>query len=553
MPLPFGAAGHLFGTDSIGRDMLARLAYGGRTTLEFTFISNVTSIGLGAVVGVTAGFLRGKAEIVLMRITEIFLSVPTVISGLALASVVGEGVFGVIVVVTALYWAWTARVVFGETLALRRRAFVEAAIAQGVPSATIMRRHIVPHLSSLLLVIAALNGAAVVAIGAGLSYLGAGVQPPTAEWGAMINDGQNALAVRAPRGHRAADLHRAHGARVCSHRRRHRPSRICLAAEIMARYLATRIGLGVLTVFGVVLLTFVLMFVVPGDPARTIAGPRATPQILALVRANLHLNQPVLAQLGDYLVGIVHGDLGVSYVQDQPVAQLIVDRLPATIELGLSGLVLELILGGAFGVWDGMRARRSRILAVVNVGFLSVPAFSLAFVLLLLFGYKLSLFPIDGGTGGTRIVLPALTLGLFGMPYYANVVRDAMQETLAAPYTRTAVAEGLPRRVVLRRHVLRNAFSPALTMAGLDFAILLSGVVFVETVFGWPGIGQLQTQAFYNVDRPVLMGTVVVAAVLVVAGDAGHRPDPHGRRPAHPAGVAMSVVSAPGRARQCPD
>jgi len=107
--------------------------------------------------------------------------------------VLGEGVFGVIVVVTALYWAWTARVVFGETLALRKRPFVEAAVAQGVSSATIMRRHIFPHLSSLLLVIAALNGAAVVAIGAGLSYLGAGVQAPTAEWGAMVNDGQSAL------------------------------------------------------------------------------------------------------------------------------------------------------------------------------------------------------------------------------------------------------------------------------------------------------------------------------------------------------------------------
>ncbi len=284
----------------------------------------------------------------------------------------------------------------------------------------------------------------------------------------------------------------------------------------MARYLAARIGLGILTILGVILLTFLLMFVVPGDPARTIAGPRATPQVLAVVRANLHLNQPVLAQLGHYLTGIVQGDLGVSYVQDEPVASIIVGRLPATIELGLAGLALELLLGGALGVWDGLRTRRSRLLTMVNVGFLSVPTFSLAFIMLLLFGYTLSLFPIDGGTGGTRIVLPALTLGLFGMPYYANVVRDAMQETLAAPYTRTAVAKGLPRRVVIRRHVLRNAFSPALTMAGLDFAILLSGVVFVETVFGWPGIGQLQTQAFYNVDRPVLMGTVVVAAVLVV-------------------------------------
>ena len=284
----------------------------------------------------------------------------------------------------------------------------------------------------------------------------------------------------------------------------------------MARYLATRVALGILTIFLVVLLTFLLMFVVPGDPARTIAGPRATPQVLALVNANLHLNEPVLAQLGHYLTGILHGDLGVSYVQDQPVASIIGARLPATIELGLAGLALELILGGALGVWDGLRAKRSRVLAVVNVGFLSVPAFSLAFVLLLLFGYVVAVFPIDGGTGGDRIVLPALTLGLFGMPYYANVVRDAMQESLSAPYTRTAVAKGLSRRQVLRHHVLRNALSPALTMAGLDFAILLSGVVFVETVFGWPGIGQLQTQAFYNVDRPVLMGTVVVAAVLVV-------------------------------------
>ena len=284
----------------------------------------------------------------------------------------------------------------------------------------------------------------------------------------------------------------------------------------MARYLGTRVALGLITILCVVLLTFILMFVVPGDPARTIAGPRATPQVLALVRSNLHLNQSVLSQLGNYLVGILHGDLGVSYVQDQPVSSLIMGRLPATIALGLAGLFLELVLGGTLGVWDGLRGKRSRVLAVINVGFLSVPAFSLAFLLLLVFGYELNWFPIDGGTGGARIVLPALTLGLFGMPYYANVVRDGMQETLASPYTRTAVAKGLPRSAVLRRHVLRNALSPALTMAGLDFAILLSGVVFVETVFGWPGIGQLQTQAFYNVDRPVLMGTVVVAAVLVV-------------------------------------
>jgi peptide/nickel transport system permease protein len=128
-----------------------------------------------------------------MRVTDMFLSIPTVISGLALAAVFGTGLWGIVIVVTALYWAWTARVVFGETLALRKRTFVEAAVAMGVSGPTVIRRHLLPNLTSLILTIAALNGATVVAIGSGLSYLGAGIQPPTAEWGNMLADGQVAV------------------------------------------------------------------------------------------------------------------------------------------------------------------------------------------------------------------------------------------------------------------------------------------------------------------------------------------------------------------------
>lgn len=193
--LPHGAfsAGHLLGTDLLGRDMLARAAYGGRSTLAIALLANITSVGLGTAVGLLAGFYRGWVEQVGMRLTDIFLSIPTAVSGLALASILGTGLWGIVAVVTALYWAWTARLVFGETLALRGRAFVEAAVVQGVPGRTIVRRHIFPHLSSLLLVIAALNGASVVSIGAGLSYLGAGIQPPTPEWGNMLGDGQSAI------------------------------------------------------------------------------------------------------------------------------------------------------------------------------------------------------------------------------------------------------------------------------------------------------------------------------------------------------------------------
>jgi ABC-type dipeptide/oligopeptide/nickel transport system permease component len=284
----------------------------------------------------------------------------------------------------------------------------------------------------------------------------------------------------------------------------------------VARHLITRVALGLVTVLGVILLTFVLMFLLPGDPARIIAGPRATPETLALVRSNLHLDDGLGTQLWEYVTGILHGDLGVSYVRSEPVATLLGERLPATAVLALSGLLLSVVMGAALGIWDGLRPRRSRLLATVNIGLLSIPTFSLGFALLLIFGYAIPIFPITGGTGAAQLVLPALTLGLFGIPYYANVVRDGMQEVLASSYTRTAVAKGLTRNQVIVRHVLRNALSPVITMVGLDFALYMSGVVFVESVFAWPGIGQLQTQAFGDLDRPVLMGTVVVAAVVVV-------------------------------------
>ena len=185
--------GHLLGTDALGRDLLARATAGARASLEIAFFANVTSVGLGLVVGLVAGFYRGWIEHALMRVTDVFLAVPTVISGLALASILGTNVLGIVVVVTALYWAWTARIVFGETLALRRRTFVEAAIAQGAPGWRVIAGHILPNLLSLILRLAALNGAAVVSVGAGLSYLGAGIQPPTPEWGNMLFEGQSAL------------------------------------------------------------------------------------------------------------------------------------------------------------------------------------------------------------------------------------------------------------------------------------------------------------------------------------------------------------------------
>ncbi|MER6462041.1 ABC transporter permease [Streptomyces sp. NPDC001288] len=193
LPAGIGAPGHPLGTDALGRDMLARSLYGLRATLIIALVANVTSVGLGALVGLVAGFYQGWIEQCLMRLVDVFLSIPTVLSGLALASIVGRGTTGIVIVVTALYWAWTARLVHGETVRLRRRGYVEAALAHGVSRHTALRRHVLPHLSTILLNVAALNGAAVVVVGAGLSYLGAGIQPPTPELGNMLADGSDSM------------------------------------------------------------------------------------------------------------------------------------------------------------------------------------------------------------------------------------------------------------------------------------------------------------------------------------------------------------------------
>lgn len=192
-PLGLFAPHHILGTDTLGRDMLARAAAGLRSTLIIAFVANLTSVGLGTIVGLLAGFYGRWLAQVLMRIVDVFLSIPTVLSGLALASIVGPGIGGIIVVVTALYWAWTARLVYGEVRRLRNRGFVEAAVAHGVGSVAVLRRHVLPHVSTILLNISALNGAAVIIVGAGLSYLGAGVQPPEPELGNMLQDGSNSI------------------------------------------------------------------------------------------------------------------------------------------------------------------------------------------------------------------------------------------------------------------------------------------------------------------------------------------------------------------------
>jgi len=284
----------------------------------------------------------------------------------------------------------------------------------------------------------------------------------------------------------------------------------------MARALIRRLVFGIIAVAGVVVLAFVLEFVVPGDPAKAIAPRAQSAAVLANIRTQLHLNQPLIVQFADYFANLLRGNLGTSYIQRQSVASLIGPRLLTTGVLALAGVIAEVIIGGALGITATLYGRVRALISAINLTLLAVPIFVLGLLLLLLFGFRLGIAPVTGGTGPAQLVLPALTLGLIGAPWYAQIVADQMQESLASSYVRTAVSKGLSDSYILRRHVLRNVLSPALTMVGLDLGYYLSGVVTVEVVFIWPGIGLLAVNSLHNLDRPVVMGTVIVGAVAVV-------------------------------------
>jgi ABC-type dipeptide/oligopeptide/nickel transport system permease component len=284
----------------------------------------------------------------------------------------------------------------------------------------------------------------------------------------------------------------------------------------MARTMIRRLGFGVIAVLGVAVLSFLLEFVVPGDPARAIAPRAQSAAVLRNITIQLHLNRPLIIQFLDYFGELFRGNLGTSYVQRQSVTSLIGPRLATTGELALAGVIAEVILGGGLGIVATLYPRVRAAVGVVNLTLLALPQFVVGLLLLLIFGFKLHMAPVTGGAGPAELVLPALTLGLVGAPWYAQIVADQMADSLASPYVRTAVAKGLPDRYILWRHVLRNVLSPAITMIGMDLGAYLSGVVTVEVVFGWPGIGLLAVDSLQDLDRPVVMGTVIVGAVAVV-------------------------------------
>ncbi|WP_199252705.1 ABC transporter permease [Chachezhania sediminis] len=284
----------------------------------------------------------------------------------------------------------------------------------------------------------------------------------------------------------------------------------------------------------VLVLNFTLIHIAPGDPVEAIVGEMggATPEMIAQMRAQYGLDQPFIVQIGTYLGNVLTGDLGMSTYYSRPVTGLIAERIGATLLLVVTALLVALILGTVLGVFSARKRRSvlSHLVTVIALAGFSAPVFWVGIMLILLLSVSIPLLPISGMTSSSadltgiahvldvlhHLVLPALTLATIYLAFYSRLSRASMLEVLGSDYIRTARAKGLPQRMVIYKHALRNAILPVVTFAGLQFGQLISGAVLVETVFAWPGLGTLAFESILRRDTPTLLGILFFSSMMVV-------------------------------------
>ncbi len=291
----------------------------------------------------------------------------------------------------------------------------------------------------------------------------------------------------------------------------------------MTTYIIRRLLQSIIVVIGVTLLVYMILFQT-GDPTFLSVSPDATADEIARVRHQLGYDRPWFVQYGDFLGGLVRGDLGTSLRQQRPVFDIVTEKLPATLELTVAALALALVVAIPAGIVSATR-RNSIWDNLAMLGALagqSMPVFFLGIMLLYIFGGQLGWFPIGGkGQGGfidelRHLVLPAVALGSVSMARNTRLMRSNLLEVLSQDYIRTAKAKGLKEYRVVLGHALKNSLIPVITIIGLDFSVLLGGAVVTETVFAWPGVGSMAVKAIGQRDFPVVVGSVTILSLLFV-------------------------------------
>jgi len=286
----------------------------------------------------------------------------------------------------------------------------------------------------------------------------------------------------------------------------------------MSAFIFRRLLLAIPTLFGVLVIAFLLLYVAPGDPVMAMVGERADEQTIARLRAELRLDDPLPVQFGHYVAGIARGDLGRSYITNRPIRRDIIERFPKTLQLAGAAMLLATICGVTLGVLSarnpgGPIDRFGLALAYLGISF---PVYWVGLLLILLFAVTLHWLPPSGFGGVRYLVLPALALGMRSIAFLARMTRSAMLDALGADYVRTARAKGLREPVVVARHALRNALIPIITVLGLDFGAYLTGSILTETIFSWPGIGRYVVNAIARRDLPAIQGSVLFLSAVFV-------------------------------------
>jgi len=270
--------------------------------------------------------------------------------------------------------------------------------------------------------------------------------------------------------------------------------------------------------FGVVLLTFLLVHSVPGDPVEVMLGESASSADRMQLRADLGLDQPIYVQFGVYINKLAHGDLGVSIHSKKPIVDLLAERLPATAKLALLALSFAIFIGLPLGVVAALKVNQwpDKLANFISLSISAMPHFWMGPMLMMVFALWLGLLPVSGMERGFAIILPALTLGFGLAAILTRMTRASMLEVLHEDFVRTARAKGLAERSVILRHVLRAALLPIVTVLGLQLGSLLAGTVITETIFSWDGIGRLLVESIEKRDYPVTQACVLVVALVYV-------------------------------------
>lgn len=287
----------------------------------------------------------------------------------------------------------------------------------------------------------------------------------------------------------------------------------------MSRFILRRLLLAIPTLFGVLVVAFLLLYVAPGDPVTAMIGERADSATISRLRAELRLDDPLYVRFGHYIGNVVQGDLGRSYITNRPITRDIVERFPKTLQLAAAAMLFAAFTGITLGVLSarhpgGWIDRLALGIAYLGISF---PVYWVGLLLILLFAVGLQWLPASGYGSLKFLILPALALGMRSVAFLARVTRSAMLDSLSADYVRTARAKGLSQRSITLRHALRNAMIPIITVLGLDFGAYLTGSILTETVFSWPGLGRYVVNAISRRDLPAIQGAVLfLSGVFVI-------------------------------------